>query len=96
MKKLGLLNFVKHLLNRFEVFLEEQSAKAEAELELRKITNSSFAAEMARVAEAMSERYGTSFLWVMEEAKRRILSGEDQAEVLWYFYKQLLKEGVEK
>lgn len=84
------LNCCKSLLNRFEVYLKEQSEKAEAELELRKITDSRFAAEMARVAEKMSERYGTSFLHVMEEAKRRILNGEDQAEVLWHFDKQLL------
>lgn len=85
-----LLNCFKSLLNEFEAFLEQQSAKAEAELELQKITNSTFACEMAKVADAMSERYGVSFLFVMEEAKQRILKGESEADVLWRFEKQLL------
>lgn len=82
---------LKELSASFDKWLEKWSERWEAENSLASISSYDFVCALRPVAEKISEQTGRLYCDILTDAKKRVLAGQDIAEILWHFDSQLIR-----
>lgn len=84
--KAELLELVADAVLRYDDAMEQLKAQNA----LAAVSNFDFVLALQPTAKTISKRTGKRYCDILMEAKDRLLSGEDMADVLWYFDRQLM------